>query len=96
MQINEKTMKTSVGVGENKQTKKTSKEHEQTAHRKANTDEVYELLNRLVMLVNRNKQKQQLDSIFHLSDFQRGEQLMDEWMPLWKDASEEYKQRQII
>lgn len=68
-------MKTSSRGGE----KKTGKEHGQTAHRIANTDGVYELLNCLVILVNRDKQKQQLYSTFHLSDFQRGEQL-DGWM----------------
>ena len=42
-------MKTSSRGGE-----KRGKEHEQTGHRKANTDGVYELVN-LVMLINKEK-----------------------------------------
>ena len=77
--INEKTTKSEVRLG-----KKIGKEHGQTAHWKASTYGVYELINCLVMLVNRDEYKRQLDSIFHLSDSQRGE-----WMDGWMHATVE-------
>lgn len=90
IQICKQTIKTSSRSGE-----KTGKEHEQTAHRKANTDGVYELLNCVVMLVNRQKLRQQLDSISHLSDFQRGEQMMGRQIPQVGCQWREYTERQF-